>query len=93
MSAMEEVVRLRERAFTLRSLAARIEVTPAMTLDAGAGDDTWRGPAPELCERVLAANQRQLRTATDELRRRGRLLDSRATEIEALAAASAIGVR
>lgn len=93
MSALDEVTRLRWRADSLRGLAARAEGTGVMLLDALAGEMTWRGPGPELCSRILQANQQQLRLAVEELRRRSAILERQATEIEAQIAATAIGVQ
>ena len=81
-SGTEEAWRLRAGADELRALAARLEAAQAMTLHLDAGDATWRGPGPELCRRLLAGNQYQLRLAAEELRRRGGILDRRATEVE-----------
>ena len=92
MSALEEVVRLRWRANSLRGVAAQIEETGVMVLDALAGDLTWRGPGPDLCSRMLRVNQHQLRLAVEELRRRSALLDRQAIEIEAHAAAAAASI-
>lgn len=79
---IDQAWQLRHRADELRGLATRVEATAAMTLLGDADDTTWRGPGPELCRRLLAGNQQQLRLAVEELRRRAGALDQQATEIE-----------
>ena len=81
-TGMHEAWQLRARADELRAVAARIEASWAMTLHGLAGEDTWSGPGPELCRRLLSGNQHQLRLAAEELRRRAAMLDQRATDIE-----------
>lgn len=73
---------LRRRAHVLRVLADRIEATPAMSLDAHAGPDTWRTPRGDLCCWILGANQTQAHRAADDLRWNAHRLDERAAEIE-----------
>ena len=81
-TGMQEAWRLRARADELRAVATRIEASRAMTLHDLAGEDTWSGPGPELCRRLLSGNQRQLRLAAEELRRRSAMLDQHATDLE-----------
>ncbi|MFN3257466.1 MAG: hypothetical protein ACE37B_17415 [Ilumatobacter sp.] len=76
---------LRSRAASLRALAAAIETTPAMHLDRDAGIDTWRGPRPAACYRVLIDAQRRVHEAAEELRREAWELELRAEELEYLA--------
>lgn len=74
----------RRRAASLRVLADRIETTPAMHLGDHAGVETWRGPRPDECERLLAAAQRSVRDALHDARVAARRLDERADEIESI---------
>ncbi|MEX2625633.1 MAG: hypothetical protein WD225_02050 [Ilumatobacteraceae bacterium] len=78
---------LRRRARVLRALAGRMEATPAMSLDAHAGSDTWRTPRGDLCRWILGANQTQVHRAADDLRWSAHRLDERAAEIESERAA------
>lgn len=75
---------LRHRAGGLRVLADQLESTPAMDLAAHAGVDTWRGPRPDECERLLAAARRAAAQAVHDVRVAARRLDERADEIDAL---------
>lgn len=74
---------LRARARTLRTLADSIERTPAMSLDAHAGPDTWRTPRADLCRWILGSNQAQVHRAADELRWSAHRLDRQAAELDA----------
>ena len=85
-----EAARLRARAGELRRLATDIEGMGVMRLGGLAGPSTWRGPGPELCERVLGVNQQQLRLAVEELRRRSSLLEHHAHEVESGALAAGL---
>jgi hypothetical protein len=77
---------LRRRSADLRCLAGRIERAPLGAIRAGAGPDSWRGPAAnELCANV-DRYCRRVADAADELRWRARLLDERAAELEAASA-------
>lgn len=78
---------LRRRARVLRLLAGRMEATPAMSLDAHAGPDTWRTPRGDLCRWILGANQTQVHRTADDLRWSAHRLDERAAEIESERAA------
>lgn len=75
--------RLRWRAQHLVELAAAIEHSAVLGLDAAAGDDTWRGGRPQLCVNLLISNQRQLHDAIDGLRWQAYLLEQQAQQLEA----------
>ncbi len=79
---------LRQRAAALRALATTIEGTPAMSLEHLAGDETWRGPRPQLCQSVLIANLAQLHAAVDDLRSQAWHLEREANELERAEAAT-----
>lgn len=91
MSAIDRANQLRQRARNLRHLAERIEGLPVMRLDRFGDVDTWRGLRPDLCRATLAANQRQLHLAADDLRAHAYGFDQRAEELEAIAR-SQVGV-
>lgn len=73
---------MRQRAVGLRRLARQLETTPAMRLDAHAGIDTWRGPRPDECRRLLHAAQQRVHAAAEALRSRAWAFDQRADEID-----------
>ncbi len=56
-----------------------------MRLDQYADVDTWRGARPDLCRLTLAANQRQLHAAADDLRGHAYRFEQQAREHEAIA--------
>lgn len=56
-----------------------------MSLDAVAGDDTWRGARPLLCHNVLVSNLVQLHGAVEDLRWTAWQLERRANELDAVA--------
>ncbi len=58
-----------------------------MDLERHAGDDTWRGPRPALCQSVLASNQHQLHVAADDLRWYAHRFEQQAAELDAIDAA------
>lgn len=72
----------RRRARRLRSIAVRIEHSPVMRLEQFAGDDTWTGPSPELCQSTLRTNLAQLHRAADELRWQAWLFEQRANALD-----------
>jgi hypothetical protein len=75
----------RRRATQLRTLAARLENTPSMSLHLHAGVDTWRGPRPDACVTDLAVAQRAVRDAADELQVRAFAFDRLADDLETAA--------
>lgn len=81
---------LRQRAHRLRRYAEQIEHTPAMSLERHATVDTWRGPRPEECLRLLHSAQHRIHEAADDLRLRAWLLDQHADELDAAAAAAVL---
>ncbi len=85
MNPTARAAQLRRRARHLRDLATAIEATPAMSLDVHAGDDTWIGPRPVLCRALLAAGQRQLHRAADDLRSTAYRFELLAEELDAAA--------
>jgi hypothetical protein len=88
MTATASAPQLRDRAAHLRALADAIEAMPAMSLDRYAGDDTWRGPRPLLCSALLAAAQRRLHRAADDLRWSALRLDEQAASLDAASGAT-----
>lgn len=82
MSPCARADQLRRRAGHLRALATAMESTPAMSLDAHAGDATWIGPRPQLCASLLASSQRQVHRAADDLRATALRFELHAEELE-----------
>jgi hypothetical protein len=80
---------LRQRATQLRTVAAKIEGTPALDLHRRAGDDVWRGPTPLRCLNDLLLMRADLLRAGDDLRGAARQLDDRAEQLDAAARAKA----
>jgi hypothetical protein len=74
---------LRQRAGALREVASAIEASPVFDLDRDAGELTWQGARPRLCESLLSTCRRQLRDAIRSLHWQARTFEQRATELEA----------
>ena len=75
----------RRRATQLRTLAARLENTPSMSLHLHAGVDTWYGPRPDACLTELARARQAVRDAADELQVRAVAFDRLADDLETAA--------
>ena len=73
---------LRRRARQLRQLAQAIESSPVMTLDVGAGEDTWVGARPHWCVSRLRRDQQRLHVAADDLRWTALRFEQRAAELD-----------
>lgn len=80
-----QAANLRRRAAHLRTLASQMEHTPSMSLQSHATVDTWRGPGAQACTDDLAAAQRAVRLAIDDLADRAWRFDRTADELEAAA--------
>jgi hypothetical protein len=85
MTLTERAAHLRQRARHLRQLADDIEALPIMRLGRYGDDDTWRGPRASLCRATLAANQRQLHAAAEDLRVHAHQLEQQAVGLDAAA--------
>lgn len=81
----EQAAAYRRRADHLRSLALRIEHTPAMSIEHHADVDTWFGPRPEACRTSIATAQQAARSAAAELRSAAWRFDQHAVALEAAA--------
>lgn len=66
-TTLDNVDILTDRARRLRLLAARLGHLLSMSLPGLAGEDTWRGPRPDLCRTMLLQNNRQIRHRMNEL--------------------------
>lgn len=75
----------RGRAAHLRSLAHQMQHTPSMTLQTHATVDTWHGPRAHECNERLAAAQRAMHLAIDDLGDRAWRFDRHADDLEAAA--------
>jgi len=75
----------RQRATHLRTLAAQMVHTPAMSLHVHAGVDTWHGPRADACIDQLRRAQQQVHRAADELDARALRLEREAEALEAAA--------
>lgn len=73
---------LRDRARSLRRLAASVRGCGAAHLWRRAGADTWVGPTAQACLDDLIAMRRRLATAGDELDARARRLETEADAAE-----------
>ena len=73
---------LRQRAGSLRELAATIERSLVMALGDEERDDVWDGLRPRLCEQMLTRNLHQLHLAADELRHTAFRFLQRADELD-----------
>lgn len=80
---------LRERARSLRAMAARLEQLEALGLAARADVDTWMGPSPARCHDSLVSMRRRLLDEADSLRRTAARCDRSAESMAALAGAVA----
>lgn len=78
----------RARAEHLRTLAQQMRSTAAMRLERHAGVDTWRGPGADRCCGDLAAAQRTVRGAADDLDRQAWRFDEIAHGLDAAALAA-----
>lgn len=61
-----------------------------MSLERFATVDTWRGPRPVECVRLLRAAQHRIHEAAEQLRRSAWLLDTEADQLDAAARALAV---
>ena len=87
---MDATVRAwRCRADALRVLAARLEATPLLGLDAAAGPDTWVCPVADAFLAGVYHYQHEVLAAAEELRWAAWQLDRQADELEAQARALA----
>lgn len=75
----------RRRAAHLRTLAHQLTHTPSMFLQSHSTVDTWHGPRAEECNGDLAAAQRDVNVAIDDLTGRAWRFDRTADELEAAA--------
>ena len=82
-----DAVLMRARAQTLRRLAGLLAERSVADLGRRAGDDVWRGPLADRCRDDLAAAQRRLDSAADELRHHALVLERHADEVEMRSAA------
>lgn len=73
---------LRDRARSLRRLAASVRDCGATQLWRRAGPDTWVGPVAQACHDDLLAIRRRLLTAGDELDAQARRLEADAEAAE-----------
>ncbi len=80
-----QAAHLRRRAAHLRTLAYQMQHTPSMTLQTHSTVDTWQGPRAQECNQGLAAAQRAVHLAIDDLGDRAWRLDRDADELEAAA--------
>lgn len=76
-NAVDPTDRLLERAHRLRRLAERLSRLAALALGDIAGEDTWRGPRPDLCRTMLEHNSRQIRRRSEELLATAREMERR----------------
>ncbi len=81
MSTATQVEQLRARARHLRSTAATIGSSRALTIYSLAGPDTWIGPTPQACHDALLAMRRQLQTNRQFLDDAARGLERRADQL------------
>ena len=63
MSTPTQAEHLRATAMRMRSLAASIGASRALTVYKLAGLDTWIGPTPQRCDDALLTMRRQLQSA------------------------------
>lgn len=80
-----QAAHFRRRAAHLRTLAAQMQLTPSMTLQSHATVDTWYGPCAQQCNDTLAAAQRSVHLAIDDLGDRAWRFDRHADDLEAAA--------
>lgn len=77
-----EVAALRQRAQSLRNLAAQILTSPVMDLLGLADQQTWNSPRAEACKSHLSAQIVAARQAADELAQIARRFEEQALELE-----------
>lgn len=87
MSTPDPIAVLRERARSLRRLAASLDASGAGALWRRAGTDTWEGPLARACLDDLLVIRRRLTEARDDLTVAARRLDAQADAADVAARA------
>lgn len=87
MSTADQIAVVRERARSLRRLAATIDTSGVGDLWRRAGTDTWNGPVARSCLDDLTAIRRRTAQVSDDLRTTARRLDAEADALEVAALA------